>query len=66
MAFAGHAGFASYSPALPAVSSSSLVRTAWGSGGAIMAWKAKLRWWPEALLGICLLWLAYIVWQHWR
>jgi len=33
---------------------------------AIMKWKTKLRWWPEVLLGISLLWLAYTVWQKWH
>jgi len=31
-----------------------------------MEWKTKLRWWPEVLLGISLLWLAYTVWQKWH
>ena len=26
-----------------------------------MAWNGKLRWWPEVLLCISLIWLAYVV-----
>ncbi len=31
-----------------------------------MAWKEKVRWWPEVLLCISLIWLAYVVWLRWR
>jgi hypothetical protein len=29
------------------------------------AWKATLRRWPEVLLAICVIGLAYLAWQRW-
>jgi len=55
-----HAGNASC-PAPPSTSPYSPV-----SGAAIMRWKATLQRWPEVLLCVSLIGLAYLAWRRWR